>query len=179
MGPENPIVIIVEFADFQCPACRGFTVRSLAAIRRQYPTQVAVVFRNWPLPYHKQSLPAARAAECAGAQGQFEAMHDLFYAEQDSLGRKTFDRFAKEAGVADAAAFRRCNESTLPLASVAVDTLAVRNLLVAGKPLKAGGTPTIIINGLKLGAIPDSAALDTLVREAMRGKGALGGHPVP
>jgi hypothetical protein len=71
IGPASAKLTIVEFGDFECPACGEFE-HTLQQVRRAYPKDVAVVFRHWPLPYHKLAYPAARAAECAADQGRFE-----------------------------------------------------------------------------------------------------------
>jgi protein-disulfide isomerase len=128
MGPANAPVTIIEFADFECPVCRKFELGALRYIRNRYPNDVQVVFRHWPLPYHRFAYPAARAAECAGAQGKFEAYHDLLYEKQDSLGLKSFDSFARDAGVADLTVFATCDTATLPVAVIARDSAAARRI---------------------------------------------------
>ena len=105
MGSASAPVTIVEFADFECPACRRFVTKALDPVRREFPDQVSVVFRHWPLTYHHFAYPAARAAECAGAQGRFEAFYNSLYKSQDSLGVKTFDDFAATSGVPDLSAY--------------------------------------------------------------------------
>lgn len=163
MGPANAAVTLVEFGDFECPACRKFTLTSMRAIRNQYPNDVALVFRHWPLPYHKSARIAALASECAGAQGRFEAMHDLFYRKQDSLATKSIQAFATEAGVTDLPAFGRCMIASDFDSVIASDTAAALQL-------KGRGTPMILLNGMNLNLVPDSAMLAKLVEEALRRK---------
>jgi protein-disulfide isomerase len=158
-GPSSAPVTIVEFGDFECPACRHFEP-VIRAIRAEFPTSVSLVFRHWPLPYHRFAIPSARAAECASAQGRFEAMHDLLYAKQDSLGIKPFSSYATDAGVADTAAFNLCNRAASPIAAVARDSIAARAL--GGR-----GTPTILVNQLRLTGVPDSATLERMVKDAL------------
>jgi len=161
IGSAGAPVTILEFGDFECPACRRFELDALRPIEAMYPSQVAVVFRNWPLPYHKFAYPSARAAECAGDQGRFEAIHDLFYAKQDSLGLKSFAAFARDAGVRDSAAFARCIGGARFERTITADS-------AAAKRIGGTGTPTLVINGLRLVSIPDSAELDRLVRDALK-----------
>lgn len=157
-GSPNAPVTIVEFSDFECPFCRTFTMGTLSAIRREFPEQVTVLYRHWPLTsIHRFAYPAARAAECAGRQDRFEAFHDLVFAKQDSLGLKTFTEFARESGVPDLVAFRSCNAAVEPVPAIEAD-------IVAAERLGGGGTPTVVINGLRLPAPPDSAALATMIR---------------
>jgi len=159
IGPANAPVEIVEFADFECPACRSFQTRTLGPIRRAYPNDVAVIFRHWPLAYHRFALPSARAAECAAAQGRFEAMHDLLYLKQDSLGLKSYPEFATESGVSDADTFASCLSDPAHAALFEADTKLVTQI-------GGTGTPTVIINGRRLGSMPDSAKLDRMVQQA-------------
>jgi protein-disulfide isomerase len=142
-GPTNAAVTVVVFNDFECPACRGFATGPLQNILHDYGDQVAFLFRHWPLSYHRFAYVAARASECAAAQGRFHALHDVFFEQQDSLGLKSFTQFAIEAGVENIIEFERCNSSTEPLAVVAIDSAAVT---AAG----GTGTPTIIVNGLRV-----------------------------
>lgn len=159
-GPANAPVTIIEFADFECSACRAFTLGPLQAIRDKYPTQVAVVFRHWPLGYHRFAYASARAAECAGRQGKFEQFHDLAYLKQDSLGLKPFVDYARDVGVTDLPAFGSCNTAASPVAVIEADKLAA-------KSVGGSGTPTILINGLRLPGAPDTARLEQFVREAL------------
>jgi protein-disulfide isomerase len=159
IGPANAALEIVEFADFECPACRSFQTRTLGPIRRAYPNDVAVVFRHWPLAYHRFALPSARAVECAAAQGRFEQMHDLLYLKQDSLGLKSYPEFATESGVSDPDAFASCLGDPAHAALFEADTKLVTQI-------GGTGTPTIIINGRRLGSIPDSTKLDQMVQDA-------------
>ncbi|MEO5798265.1 MAG: thioredoxin domain-containing protein [Gemmatimonadales bacterium] len=156
LGPADAPVTIVEFADFECPACRGFALRSLKMIRAKYPEGVALVFRHWPLEYHRFAYTAARAAECAGVQGRFFEYHDLLYAKQDSLGLKSFQSFAKDAGVPDDGRFISCVSRRDSVPAIKED---VRVVLA----LRGTGTPTILVNGLQYSTVPDSATLDSIV----------------
>lgn len=161
MGPENAPVIIVEFADFECPACRAVTRSVLRPLQAVYANRLAVVFRHWPLSYHTHAYPAARAAECAALQGRFTEFHDLLYSHQDSLGRKSFSSFAKDAGVSDLNAFDHCNASTDTVTAIETDIREVTSL--GGQ-----GTPTILVNGMQLKSIPDSGSLDAMIRAALK-----------
>jgi protein-disulfide isomerase len=160
MGPASARVTILEFADFECPVCARFTNGPLRSVRALYPREVAVIFRHWPLSYHRFALPTARAAECAAEQGRFEAFHDVVYLKQDSLGLKPYEEMAGEAGVTNLPAFITCVTSTQPLLAIAADTVAA--VVIGGS-----GTPTIVINGLRLAGAPDSARFVELVRSAI------------
>lgn len=107
---------------------------------------------------------AARAAECAAAQGRFEQFHDAVYAKQDSLGLKSFASFARDAGVPDSVAFGACNDGTAPVPVVQRD-------IAAAGALGGTGTPTLLVNDLMLPGAPDSTRFDQYVRRALRQSG--------
>jgi protein-disulfide isomerase len=160
-GTPDAKVVLVEFADFECPFCAGFANTTLKAIRQEFGPNLAVVFRQWPLPYHKNAYPAARAAECAGQQDRFEAFAAAVYQKQDSLGLKSFRQFAREAEVLDLETFDRCNSRTDKVESVEQDIQLARD---AG----ARGTPTLVVNGKRLPAVPDSARLERIILTALK-----------
>ncbi len=164
MGPAGAPITVLEFGDFECPVCRSFTLGPLRAVRREFPNQVAVVFRNWPLAYHRFALPAARAAQCAADQGRFEAYHDLLYRKQDSLGLKTFTSYARESGVSDTVQFARCLIAKNSTATIGPDTEAA--LSIGGT-----GTPTIVVNGERLSRAPDSAEFVGIIKKALNSPG--------
>ena len=80
----NAKVNIVEFGDFQCPACAAafLVVEQLLALYKDNP-QVNFVSRNFPLPQHQYALLTAEVAEAAGAQGKFWEMYRLLYTNQN------------------------------------------------------------------------------------------------
>jgi protein-disulfide isomerase len=165
LGPPDGKVTLVEFSDFQCPACGAFEKR-LTEIRRRYPTELTVVYRHYPLGIHVAAMPAARASECAAAQGRFAPMHDALFAERDSLGRIPWVHYADRAGISDLPRFEQCMADTMPVPAIARD-------VEDGNRLGIRGTPTLLIDGLKItGAVP-SDTLDTIVQRA------LGRHAAP
>lgn len=160
IGAESAEVTIIEFAEFECPYCKAFALGPLRYVRQQFGQSVSLVFRQFPMPYHRFAYPAARAAECAAAQGRFEAFHDAVFAGQDSLGLKSFEEFAAIAGTPDLRAFSACATSAGPLPMVEQDIAAAKALLVRG-------TPTYIINGEMFVGVPDTASLERQVKAAI------------
>lgn len=157
-GPATAPVTILEFGDYECPFCARFA-RAMVEIEAAYPGQVRFVYRHWPLSMHRFAYPAARAAECAGAQGRFWEMHELLYAKRDSLGLVTFDELATRAGVTDAKRFHACAASGKAVPNIDAGMHDARQ---AG----GTGTPTLIVNGvLKLGRV-DTAYVGSLLRKA-------------
>lgn len=156
-GPPSAGFVVIEFADFQCEACRKFAISTVGSLRKAYPQDVAVVYRHWPLPYHKHAHAAAQAAECADAQGVFEEMHDRLFLLQDSIGIKSFEEFGRDAGVLDSSAFAECL-TTADSSAALIDIGVVQGL--GGR-----GTPTVLINGQLLDGVPDSAAMHAIFRK--------------
>lgn len=163
-GSPTAPVTIVTFVDFQCPACRVFALGAERSVRDRYPRLVRWIVRNLPLQYHRLAYPAAKAAECAGRQDQFETMYNNLFEKQDSLGLKSFREFATESGVDDLQSFDRC------MSNDDVDTDIDEDIRVAGMA-GARGTPTVIINGLRLGKTPNEDELLLLVGEELHGHG--------
>jgi protein-disulfide isomerase len=159
-GDRSAPVTILEFADFQCAYCRSFALGALRAVRSQFGKDVKVVFRHWPLPYHHLAYSAARAAECAASQGRFEAYHDLLFEHQDSLGIIAFGELARRAGVNDSDAFRVCMSDPAQVDVIEKD-------IAAAKMAGGIGTPTILVSGLLLHQLPDTARLRELVQQAL------------
>lgn len=160
IGAAHPRVTIVEFGDYECPACRGYepVLRSVLA---QFPDDVRLLYRHWPLTIHRSAYAGARAAECAAAQGAFERFHERLLDDDAWLtnAQASFARYAREAELPDSAAFASCAADSLPVEAIERD-------IAAAKDLQALGTPTLIINGTLIGSIPDSAGLVRLILSA-------------
>lgn len=91
-NPDAPVTI-VEYADFQCPACANFSLY-IEALMDAFPTSLKIVFRHMPLSsIHDKAYISSMAAEAAGAQGSFWEMHDLLYQKQSEWSGFTVDEF--------------------------------------------------------------------------------------
>ncbi|MEK7166597.1 MAG: thioredoxin domain-containing protein, partial [Patescibacteria group bacterium] len=77
-GSATPKITLVEFSDFECPAC-GAAYPVVKKVTETYKDDLRFVFRHFPLAQHKNARFAAQAAEAAGAQGKFWEMHDLLF----------------------------------------------------------------------------------------------------
>jgi protein-disulfide isomerase len=158
-GPADARVTVVEFADFQCPFCQA-VARRLDSLRQERPQDLAFVYRHFPLANHVHAVAAARASECAGAQGRFWPMHDVLYERQESIGALPWARYGAEAGVPDSAAFARCMARTDEVPGLQRD-------VEAGHRLKVRGTPTILINNYRVEGAPPMDTLRAYVRRAL------------
>ena len=162
LGPVTAPIQVVAFTDFECPFCATFH-KNVNSLRERYPSQVSVTYIHFPLPGHRFALPAARVEECANDQGRFEAMFDQLFDGQDQLGLKPWADYAAAAGVPDMAAFDSCIKNTRPITRVEEG----KSL---GAKLDVRATPTIIVNGWRLGRPPTAEELDQIVKRLLGGK---------
>jgi protein-disulfide isomerase len=145
-GPKDAKITVVMFQDFQCP----FSNRSQPTVKQLmelYPDKVKVVFKNFPLNFHKQAEIAAEAALAAGAQGKFWEMHDKIFANQKNISADILKGYAQELNLD----MNKFNED--------LDTHSYKKTIDEDMKLAKGagvrGTPTFFINGKKLvGAKP-------------------------
>jgi protein-disulfide isomerase len=146
IGPQDAKVTVVMFQDFQCP----FSNRSqptVKQLRELYPDKVKLVFKNYPLNFHKEAEIAAEAALAAGAQGKFWEMHDKIFANQKNISLDGLKGYAQELNLD----MKKFNED--------LDTHRYKKTIDEDMKLATGagvrGTPTFFINGKKLvGAKP-------------------------
>jgi protein-disulfide isomerase len=131
-------VTIVEFSDFECPYC-GAAHPALSALLGEFPGQVNLVFKNFPLDGHKNSMPAARAAVAAQLQGKFWEMADKLFEHQRELSPEKIRELAQSIGL-DMAKF------DADVASPAVQQ-RVENDKKEGAGLGIQGTPSLFVNG--------------------------------
>ncbi|MBP9828290.1 DsbA family protein [Patescibacteria group bacterium] len=144
IGNENASVTIFEYADFQCPACASYhpVIKQVLA---QYPEDVRVVFRHFPLrTIHPNAEGASRAAEAAGNQGKFFEMHDLLFNNQTRWSNlpnptSTFEEYALSLGL-DMDKYQADFSSGEVRARVQAD-------VESGIRANVTGTPTFFING--------------------------------
>jgi protein-disulfide isomerase len=113
-GDPNAKLVLVEFGDFQCPACQRHALTTQPVLDKKFVEtgQVRWVVKHFPLRSHLHAPVAAAAAECAGDQGKFWAMHHLLFerAEQWSSGDDpdpALGRLAADLGL-DRAQFTTC-----------------------------------------------------------------------
>jgi protein-disulfide isomerase len=140
LGNDDAPVIVVQFSDYQCPACRRLN-EALAAIVGDHLYDIQLVHRHLPLrAIHPVAEAAAVAAECADQQGRFGAYHSLLYERQAQIQQGLWREWAEEAGVSDVDSFDRCLTGEWVRTRISADS-------IAAVQLGARVTPTILING--------------------------------
>ena len=160
-GPADALVTIVIVSEFQCPFCNRVRP-TLDRIAETYGNDVRFAFRNNPLPFHNNAMPASEAAMEAFAQrgnDGFWAMHDLMFENQANLDREHLEQFAGEVGL-DMARFRRALDEHTHQATIEADQTLARNL-------GASGTPSFFINGRNLRGAQPFEAFQTVIDAAL------------
>jgi protein-disulfide isomerase len=145
-GNQDATVTLVEYSDFQCPACAAFQP-AINEVLSLYGEAVRLEYRHFPLPIHRNAIPAALAAEAAGQQGKFYEYHDLLFENQPAWStvatpQPLFLQYADELGL-DTDTFRRHMN-----ASVLRDHVQAH--FAEGRDRGVTGTPTFFLNGEKM-----------------------------
>ena len=137
-GPHDAPVVMVEFADFECPFCATIAPQ-IDQTWEKHKTHVLFVFKLLPLTIHRNSEIAARAAIAAGAQGKFWEMHQKLFAMSPKLERRDLDGYAKELGL-DMTKFAADFDAPETTQRITADRALADSL-------KIRGTPSLFING--------------------------------
>jgi protein-disulfide isomerase len=140
-GETNALVTIVEFTDFQCPACAAMHP-VLEEVLKSYGNKVRFVVRDFPLNQHEWARKAAEAANAANAQGKFFEYIGVLFKNQKALDVPSLKKYATEVGL-DRARF----DAALDRGTYAAE---VQKDVEDGEMYGVGSTPTIFINGLQL-----------------------------
>lgn len=149
-GSAQAKVTIVEFSDFQCPACQQAEA-AIKQILADYPQEVRLVYRHLPLiQIHKQAMAAAELAEAAAAAGKFWEMHDLLFERQNEWvenGGKLAE-YGQELGISWDGTYKD---------KIDQDVSAARNLGI-------NATPTFFVNGKKTNVVKLKAVVEEELR---------------
>lgn len=162
-GQSGATITIVEFSDFQCPACRAAepTVQQVLA---KYPDKVVLIYRHFPLmSIHPFAELAARASEVVDEQGKFWEYHDKLFEKQPewtALGsqdkvKDQLAQYAEELGI-DKQDFLEKIESDHIKSAVAED-------LQTANQLKLQATPTFFVNGQQTAAPQLQSTVESII----------------
>lgn len=144
-GNDSAQVTLVEFGDYQCPACLTAHPYVLD-ILKEYPDSVRFAYHHFPLTKHENAVSASEAAEAAAAQNKFWEMHDILYQRQDewanlSNPQEKYISYAQELGL-DTAKFSLELKDRVYKDKVQQDSND-------GIKAEVNATPTFYINGVK------------------------------
>lgn len=168
LGDPTAPIVMVEFSDFGCPYCAQHALQAFPSLRSEFIETGKVFYKYVPfvIGMFPNGERAVRAAECAGEQGRFWAMHDSVYANQNAWKRgsepdRVLGALARQT-VPDAARWQSC---------YAADRRADRTRLANAGAARLGvrATPTFFVNGqLVEGALPLAVlrgGLNSLLRD--------------
>ena len=168
-GAAAAPVTIVEWSDFECPYCQS-VLPTLERILEEYPEQVRLVFRHFPLhAIHPNAQAAAEAGVCAQDLGAFWQLHDLMFEEQDTLTADDLQDKAERAGL-DVEAFTACLEQE----GIADRVHADRR---AGVEAGVNGTPALYVNGRPLAGAVAYEQLAEVVEDELERAGISTSEP--
>lgn len=159
-GSSEAPVVIIEFSDFECPYCGAFFRNTLPELEEKYINtgKVKFVYRDFPIPSHKNAQVAAEAAQCAGDENKYWEMHDKIFENQEAIDKKNLVDYANVLGL-NMNDFNQCLDDGKYSKEVKAD-------LNDGARIGVDGTPTFFINGKKLvGAQPFSVFEEIIEKE--------------
>lgn len=150
-GQKDSKVKLIEYGDFQCPAC-GAAYPQVKAVASEYQNQITYVFRNFPLTtLHPNTQAAAAAAEAAGLQGKYWQMHDKLYETQNDWSSASpsqrgdlFQNYAISLGLNPTKFNDALNSSNSGILQ------KIRFDQALGNKIGVDATPTLYLDGVKL-----------------------------
>lgn len=163
-GSKTAPATLVEYSDFQCPACGSFYSILKQAQRELGEDKLRIVYRPFPLvSIHPNALLAAQAAEAAGKQGKFWEMHDMLYERQAlwekiSQPQNTFVQYAEELKLDK-------NKFVSDLNSTEVKS-RVEHGMQSGENARVDATPTFFLNGQRLSQFNNYDEFKTILKQA-------------
>jgi protein-disulfide isomerase len=148
LGKVDAPVKILEYADFECPSCAGFSTITEPDVRTRIiePGLASLTYYDFPLTQHRNTVPASNAAACADEQGKFWQMHDRLYQAQDEWNSQAtevpkpfFKRYAGEIGL-DVGKWETCYDARKYQKRISAN-------LADGMRRGVGSTPSFVIGG--------------------------------
>ncbi|OGD83698.1 hypothetical protein A3G14_00780 [Candidatus Curtissbacteria bacterium RIFCSPLOWO2_12_FULL_38_9] len=160
VGDPGAAVVVVEFADLQCPACRSADP-IVHQLLENYGEDVYYVFRHYPLSIHKNAKKAAQAAEAAASQGKFFEMVEKLYASQSDWqdsgnAQEHFETYAAEIGLNIDQFKSEINQFNDPIESD----------FALGNRFGVQSTPTFFINGERYSGVVQLAQFEQIINSS-------------
>ena len=139
LGRANAPVTIVEFSDYECSFCQRHHATAYAEIKKNFidTGKVRYVIRDYPLPFHRQAVPATRTVRCAGEQGKFWEMRNALMSGETPLRMESMLERAAELKL-DVEKLRAC------IASFRFDR-SIRNDMEQADAQGVNSTPSFLI----------------------------------
>jgi protein-disulfide isomerase len=169
MGNPRAIITIIEFSDYECPACRKMHP-VLDQLLKKYPDSIRIIHKNFPLDsqcndslqtrMHPRACEAAAAAECAHRFKKYQPFSQALWTAED-LSPTNLLKIASQVGL-DPDLFNKCMTSPETKRALLAD-------IEAGKNIKIQATPTFIINGYRFEGAQDLKWCERLIEKFLKG----------
>jgi protein-disulfide isomerase len=167
-GPADAKVTLIEYGDFECPACAEFATMVEKLATDEATGTLQIVFRHFPLAQHANAMIAAQASEAAASQGKFWDMYKLIYAGQNDWAnlsdadiiRTLFLGYADSLGLDP-------NKFVKDLTS-ATSTQIIQAEQAEGQAIGITYTPSFFVNGKLITNPPTYEAFKALIDAAAR-----------
>lgn len=159
IGNPNSTVVVTEFGDYQCPACAQWHAYIKDTLLPKYQDKTLFVFKNFPLPIHKNAKASAYAVEAAGLQGKFWEMHNIVYESQQEWENESdpnakFEEYAKRVGL-------NIDQWKKDKDSGNIKDLVEKDTKLAEK-LNLPGTPSFLVNGVLIDTKSEEALIQAI-----------------
>ena len=178
IGPEDAVLTIIEYADFQCPYCADASL-SLIEYQKAHSSEVRLVYRHFPLSFHEKAVPAALAATAAGYQGMFFEAEEFLFEKQDEWSALENNDVFEEWLIREFSNFSDLDFDLWYLAFSDSDNEAdIRNLY--SQVIKTGiisGTPTVFLNYADSNYMFDNVSLDNFLGKLKASENSLSECP--
>lgn len=163
-GNKEAKVVLVEYSDFQCPAC-AYYYPALKQLTQDFKDKISFTYRNFPLSQHLNSRAASYAAEAAGKQNKFWEMHDMLFENQTAWENRgdaetVFVGYAQKLGL-------NIDQFKKDIVSKEVKD-KVENDLQGGIKSNVNATPTVFLNGKKMDLPSNYDELKNIINEAVK-----------
>ncbi len=172
-GAPDALVTVVEFSDFECPFCAR-AEPTLRTLLERYPKTLRLVWKNYPLPQHKNARLLANFAADAQARGSsagFWAVHDALFAHQNALDDTTLGELAGKAGLDGAL--------LLIAARAGTHDSEIQSDIAVGQKLGVNGTPVFFVNGRRVQGALSLEQFDALIQEELKSAQRIVARGVP
>ena len=162
LGDKKAPVVLVEFADYQCPYCQKVAPQ-IQQLKKEFGPELTLIYKDFPLPMHPNSEKAAEAARCAGDQGKFWEYHDVLFSSQE-LRPDELKQHARTLNL-DTKSFDACLDN-------GTEAPAVKKELQEAQDLGLTGTPSFFVNNHFFSGVVDYAALKEIINQQLNVEGA-------
>ena len=163
-GPATAKVTIIQVSDFQCPFCSRVEP-TMTELVKDYGKDIRIVWKNNPLPFHPNAMPAALAAMAASEQGKFWEFHERLFKDQAHLDEATYEKYAGEIGL-------NVPKWKASFAAKKFES-SIKEDMAVSERFGARGTPSFFINGRPLRGAQPKEAFKAVIDKEIEAANAL------